>query len=290
MSNEIVTWSSLLLVIATIFYVVFTWRMVREMQATRVADLRSYIVIDIKIHNQQFYLSIENRGKSPARNVTFRVDRDVEIGGRKNLRELPLIKDGVDQFPSNRRYLIRLGATYKFLGDLADGEKRFPKSFAISVVYSYLNEKRATETTVINLSEYLLTHMDVDAQADQLAELNETMKKTLAITSKGVDSLATLSAIAGLSGLEISHRTASLLSSRAEADIHRFDMNMLTHADLINLLGINYDLAARIVTCRFDEGGFESYDDLNKISGISEDVIAKLKTNTYISPRYLNKF
>lgn len=66
-ANLLIALVTVILVCVTIAYAYFTWRIVKEMQITREADVRPYIVVSTIVSGQMFYLLIKNNLRTTAK-------------------------------------------------------------------------------------------------------------------------------------------------------------------------------------------------------------------------------
>jgi hypothetical protein len=65
---------TLVLIVVTSVYVYLTYRLMREAEATRKADLQSEMIVDVDREEGSYYLSIRNLGKNPAWDVQINID------------------------------------------------------------------------------------------------------------------------------------------------------------------------------------------------------------------------
>ena len=172
-SNALMAIMSTLLVIITLLYVAFTWRMVKEMQITREADLRPYIIIDILLADQKFHLLVKNIGKTVAESVTFNIDKNIENMWKNTIGEMPLFKEGVAFFPPGREFVVTLGPTWLFLNKKE--EIKYPLIFTIVVKYKYFGNISKSEPTTINLDEYMNTMSFPDSFAKSVSYTHLTL-------------------------------------------------------------------------------------------------------------------
>jgi len=288
-SEFTVAFLTLLLVLVTIAYAVFTWQMVKEMQITRQADLRPYLIIDSIVIGQMFYLVIKNNGKTAAEKVSFKFDKSVENIWKKKIEELPLFKRGMIFFPPSKEFVITLGPTYFFLGNKKDDIK-YPPNFTIVVEYYYLNKIKTIESTTINLEEYMDTRAYPNEMVKSLETLNKTLEKGLGSIAKNAEKLSKIEAIASPSGLDISHGTVNrilkIFNENAKHKI-KLDLNLATLSELVNFLEIKAETLEKILEKRYEKGYFESFDELKDVEGITDELLEKLEKQTFIcNPRF----
>lgn len=288
-SNFAVALFTLLLVLVTIVYAVFTRQMVKEMQVTRQADLRPYLIIDSIVIGQMFYLVIKNNGKTAAEKVGFKFDKSVENIWKKKIEELPLFKEGITFFPPGKEFVVTLGPTHLFLSNKKE-EIKYPLNFTIIVEYSYFDKIKTTESTVINLGEYMDTRSYPNEMVKSLETLDGTLRKGLDSIAKSAEKLSKIEAIASPSGLDISHGTVNrileIFNENAKYKI-KLNLNLATLPELVDFLEIELKTLEKILEKRYENGYFESFDELKDVEGMTDDLIEKLKKQTFIcNPRF----
>ncbi len=283
-SNLVMALMSILLFLVTFAYAIFTRRMLKEMRLAREADLRPYLLIDVFHVDTIFYLLLKNSGRTAAKNVKFNLDKTVEVIFNKKLNEMPLFKHGVTIFPPEKEFIIKLGSAYMFLGEERN-EARHPSRFEIIVEYSYLNGLKTKETVVINLQEFFQTNPRPDAVAKSIKELSDTINKSLNSIAQSSEKLSRIEEIFSPTGINISqgslYRLAEVIRESSKDKI-RFDLNLSTLMELVELLGIDLKIAENILTKRWSDGYFRSFDDLKDIEGVTDEVIDSLKKQTFI--------
>ncbi len=282
-SNLVLALTSVLLVIITAVYAYLTWRMAKEMQLTRIADLRPYLTVDVVLVGSIFYLVIRNRGKSAAENVKLDFDKDVEVMWKKKFSEFVIFQSGITFFGPGKEYVISLGLHWTFLGEKADAEK-YPKSFTISAEYKYLDNLRAKETTVINLEEFLNTRAYPNEIAKVIENIGDTAGKHLNSLARSVEKLSKLEDIVSPTGLNISQGTLYriLEMSGAPQEKIKFALNLTTLNEFVELLSIESGMAEKILEKRYELGYFESFDDLRGIDGMTDELLGRLKKQAFI--------
>jgi len=283
-ANLVMALTSVLLVLVTAIYALLTWRMAREMHLTRMADLRPYLIIDVVLIGRMFYLIIKNKGKTAAQMVKFNLDKNVETIWKKKLDEMPIFKSGITLFTPGKEFIITLGPDTLFLGRNSE-EAKYPKVFAIAVEYIYFDRIKTTESSVINLEEYMHTRAYPNEVAKTIESIGGIIGKGLNSIAQSAEKLSKLGVIASPTGLDISqgtlYRILGMLNEEAKEKI-RFDLNRATLMELIELLGIELKMAEKILEKRYDDGYFESLDDLNDIDGMTDELLYKLKKQTFI--------
>ena len=181
-ANLVIALTSVLLVLVTAIYALLTWRMAKEMQLTRVADLRPYLIIDVVLIGRIFHLIIKNKGKPAAQLVRFNLDKNVETMWKNKLDEMPIFKSGITFFAPGKEFIITLGPDTLFLGKNS-AEAKHPKVFTIAAEYEYFDRTKTTESSVINLEEYMHTR----AYPNEIAK---TIESIGGVIGKGLNSIA----------------------------------------------------------------------------------------------------
>jgi DNA uptake protein ComE-like DNA-binding protein len=272
-------------VVVMIFYVVFTWRLVRETIKTREADLRPYIFVDTTMRGQRFYLVIRNAGRSPAEKVRFTFDKSVENMWTRKIEEVPLFKNGIEILLPGKEYAVSLGPHWLFLNKDVDTRK-YPAYFSIDVEYSYFQGIRnERKQFVINLEEYRNTERFPDELVKTVETLSSSINSQLKSIADNMEKLATLEAIVRPSGLEISqgttYRFLELLDKEAKEHI-KLDLNLATLSELIQFLDIEPSIAEKVLERRYSIGYFKSYEDIKGLKGMTDELLDKFQRKTII--------
>lgn len=288
-ANLLVALVTVILVCVTFAYAYFTWRIVKEMQISREADLRPYIVISTIVSGQMFYLVIKNNGKTAAQKVRFKFDKSVENIWRKKIDELPLFKDGITFFPPGKEFVITLGQAWLFLSEKRD-EIKYPSTFTISVEYSYFGAKQVCETSVINLAEYMHTNLQPNEIVKSIERLDESLKKSLDSIARSTEKLSKIESIASPSGVDISQGSmywlSEIFNEKATKKI-KLNLNLATLSELVGFLGITQQIAEKILELRESNHFLKSFDELKKIEGMTDEVFEKITRQTFLCNPYL---
>ena len=283
-SNLIMAIMSTLLVFITFAYVVFTKRMVKEMQITREADLRPYIIVDILLSGRKFNLIIKNNGKTAAQKVRFSLNKNVETMWKRKLNEMLIFREGVSFFSPGKEFIISLGPDTLFFGKDTEGSK-YPKDFTIITEYIYFNKIKATETTTINLEEYLYSRPYPSELMKSIENMGSAISAGLNSIAKSAEKMSKIEEISSPTGLDISQGSLYRLAAVFKEDLKhkiRFDLNLTTLMEMVELLGIEPKIAESILEKRYSAGYFRSFDDLKEIENVTDDLIEKLKKHTFI--------
>lgn len=137
--------TSVILVIATTVYVIFTIKLVKETRKSREIELEPHLTMYLEsgeINPTFRYLVVENLGKGIAYNVKFNVLKDVEYEGTPGLKEISIITSGVKYFPGNRKY--------KYI--LTNVEKRYSDNDFIEIKVCYEGKLKDKHTDTFKLN------------------------------------------------------------------------------------------------------------------------------------------
>jgi DNA uptake protein ComE-like DNA-binding protein len=284
-SNLIVAGASVILVVVTVFYVVFTWRLVRETIKTREADLRPYVSIDTTMRGQLFYLVVRNAGRLPAEKVYFTFDKSVENMWTRKIEEISFFKNGIEILLPGKEYAVPLGPSWLFLNKDRDTVK-YPAYFSIDVEYFYLQGiKKQKEKFIINLEEYTNTDRFPDELVKTIELLSSSINSELKSLADNMGKLAKLEDIVRPSGLEISqgttYRFLKMFDKEAKEHI-RLDLNLATLQELIQFLDIEPRVAEKILEHRYSNGYFKSYEDIKGLKGMTDELLDKFQKRTII--------
>ncbi len=284
-SNLIVAGATATLVVVTICYAVFTWRLVKETRITREADLRPYIIVDTILRRGRFHLVVKNIGRSPAENVLFSFDKSFENMFGRRIEEFSLFKNGIRLLQSGKEYVIHLGMSHLFLKNEADKEK-YPSSFSIYVEYSYFQGiKKHKEEFAINLEEYANTEHFPNELVESLDSLSSSVNKQLNSLADDMEKLAKLEAMVKPSGLEVSqgttYRILGMLNREAKEHL-RLDLNLATLSELIQFLDIEPSMAEKVLEHRYSIRYFKSYEDIKGLEGMTDELLDKFQKKTII--------
>lgn len=186
-------YSELILTIITAINVFLVYRtlktskdVIKIMKEQYEAERRPYI--QIRTYYRQGFivcLLIKNVGKSSARNVKFKLEKDIFKFGNSqlNIKEFPLFKEGIKFFPPETEYHIDLGQHWLFFKKEINKEQ-LPLLFKITCTYSFFN-KTITEETLIDIKSFFKTTLPTNETIYELKEL----KKEIAKISKEIGKL-----------------------------------------------------------------------------------------------------
>jgi hypothetical protein len=179
-----------LLVFITGFYAWISYRILKanegvlkEMQLQQEALSRPYISISPVVFpdNPCFFLKIKNTGKTAAKNLKLKMDKDFYKFGNKgdqdNLRNLRAFKENIDSFVPGAEMLFYLAQSFVVFGENPNNEKT-PDNFIIVADYEYAS-KKVSERTIVDLRPFLDSAMPQDPIVQKIQQLTETIEKKI---------------------------------------------------------------------------------------------------------------
>lgn len=175
-----------ILVVITGIYAYLTYKMMQTSKesvkialAQSEAMFRPYIVFEpfVRPNTPFIYLRIKNTGKTAAKNVTLKLDRDFYQFAEKdkNLRETTAFSSTFDSFAPDSEILFGLGQGWILFSETAD-KTITPTQFSISANYSYL-EKEITEIHQIDLRPFVGSEGAKDPVVEELEKIRKTLEK-----------------------------------------------------------------------------------------------------------------
>ena len=190
MSQDIATAITLLLttllVVVTAFYAYVTRRIMRANEAT-LAEIRqqtwetsrAYVSARLSFRYGLCMLELSNEGRTPARFVRLKLDRELVMmgDGKTRVDQLPLFSQTMDTFPPGYRYFIPLwGGTDK------PGEGPVPSQFVVNAAYETLGRSVA-EDIVLDFGLYegglVFPPEKVEDSAQELVSGLRNIQKTI---------------------------------------------------------------------------------------------------------------
>ncbi len=162
---------SFVVTIATVFYVILTWKLVSETKKLRKLHVEPQISIILQQRNDSIRfldLAIQNIGQGPAYKITFEVKEDFENLRYSKIKEIGFIKNGI-------KYLAPDQKIQSFFCDLAERHNpNDPPCAELEVYYYDKLDKKYSETFLFNLSEYY--HL-IQRGTDPLYQMAQSLKK-----------------------------------------------------------------------------------------------------------------
>tara|TARA_R110002020_G_scaffold158989_7_gene342561 strand:- start:479 stop:1093 length:615 start_codon:yes stop_codon:yes gene_type:complete len=143
---------SFLLVLATIVYVFYTYKLVLESRKSREMVLKPYILMYLDSAETDptlKFLNIENIGSGVALEVSFEILKDIELSHPidKTLESRNFLNRKYSQFPPNykfRNYIVSMANNY---------EAKMVAQISIKCFYKDIFNKQYAETFNLNLSD-----------------------------------------------------------------------------------------------------------------------------------------
>lgn len=126
------------LLVVTGVYAYLTYRLVKssEQQSWEVSRPRLVVALRTNQGGQFLMLHIENIGMTPADELRLALDRPVnqQFGKVKDIRETPILKEGLPSLPPQTRVRIGIGVAHSYLHEDADRQLH-PLSFEVTATY-----------------------------------------------------------------------------------------------------------------------------------------------------------
>lgn len=85
----------------------FAWRQVREARTLREEQARPFVIVDFE-PGFLIYLTVENLGRTMAREVSIRFDKPLEssLSGRREIDETPLFREPIPALPPGKKIRV----------------------------------------------------------------------------------------------------------------------------------------------------------------------------------------
>ena len=77
LSSWITAGATVVLVIVTVFYVLYTYRIMKQNKLINGELMRPYVVVDLLLHDNKVFLVIKNIGKRPAKQLRIKPSHDI---------------------------------------------------------------------------------------------------------------------------------------------------------------------------------------------------------------------
>lgn len=182
--DQINDYSSLILVVATIVYVVFTYKLSKETTKLREVETSPFISITLEPFDNSPILSlvIKNIGKAPAYNINFSIDKEFEEFFSYNFenriayfspqQEIVIFGQQYGEFENLSCNSIPIKVTY-----YSKDKKRFDETFQLE--WQYLSKTLLGTDQIAKISDNLAKTVD------ELKKLNTTLKeKSYTVTER----------------------------------------------------------------------------------------------------------
>ena len=102
--SQVAAWAAWATVAIYIVIGLFAWRQVREARTLREEQARPFVIVDFE-PGFLVYLTVENLGRTMARDVSIHFDKPLTSShqGRRELDESPLFREPIPALPQARR-------------------------------------------------------------------------------------------------------------------------------------------------------------------------------------------
>lgn len=132
------------LVIATIVYVYYTYKLVQEARKTREIGMKPHIIMYLdysEVNPSNRYLTIENVGKGVARNVQFRLIKDMEFVTKNDIKvaDRKFLEKTYTYFPPE--YCLK----YYLFNFSNNSEEKMNDSIEVKCSYEDIFNQKTTE-------------------------------------------------------------------------------------------------------------------------------------------------
>lgn len=132
------------LVIATIVYVYYTYKLVQEARKTREIGMKPHIIMYLdysEVNPSNRYLTIENVGKGVARNVQFRLIKDMEFVTKSDIKvaDRKFLEKTYTYFPPE--YCLK----YYLFNFSNNSEEKMNDSIEVKCSYEDIFNQKTTE-------------------------------------------------------------------------------------------------------------------------------------------------
>ncbi len=164
------------LVVITVVYVWFTYRMLKHSQEQSFALARPYVVVDAYAHPGEdiFRLRIRNLGATAAINLRLSLDRSFYKLGQEDpehdISKYPAFTKPMPAFAPKGELIFFLGQVFAY-----KCERTMPTNFNVTAVFEYGGET-ITETTVVDLNIYSKSALNTDPTIYELREMRKALE------------------------------------------------------------------------------------------------------------------
>jgi hypothetical protein len=148
-------------------------RMIAEVRETRDLESAPYVIPFIDINHHIMYFGIKNIGKTVAENVKFEINPELKqyIGG--DIKEIPLIKNGLSSLPPGHEIGTKFAISHKYLNQLDT-----PKKYLVKITFfGGLSKKRREYDQILDLSIYHDLIPDEDMRLSDIVKELENLSK-----------------------------------------------------------------------------------------------------------------
>jgi hypothetical protein len=105
--TAVAAWAAWATVAVYVVLGLFAWRQVREARALREEQARPFVIVDFEA-GWLVYLTVENLGRTMARNVSIKFDKPLtsSLQGRRELDESPLFREPIPTLPPGKKIRV----------------------------------------------------------------------------------------------------------------------------------------------------------------------------------------
>lgn len=170
------TWVTAIIYVAILVYAI---KQVSEAQRLRRAQVRPFVVVDIE-PGWILYLTVENIGTTLARDVRFHFEPELSgtVRPDSELREAPLLRNGVKSLPPRKRYRIFFDSFIE-----RTKEDKLPMEYVATATYTDDEGTTYKDQYVLDLNAFL--HASPEEKG--LPELVKEVEKIRKEVSKWTD-------------------------------------------------------------------------------------------------------
>lgn len=179
---------SLVLVVITGGYVFLTWRiarsngqMIKTMASQFKETIRPYITVSIAVREGVvFVLEIRNSGRSPAKDLTLKIDRDfypfATLSEERNIKNQTAFTSPISTFSPRETLTFDLSQGFN-MDTEKEGKNLTPSEFLINASYEF-SGTFYTEQFHISTKHYMGVHAPKSTE-EHLAKIEEHLRKLL---------------------------------------------------------------------------------------------------------------
>jgi hypothetical protein len=151
----------------------FAWRQVREARKLREAQARPFVVVDFE-PGFLVYLTVENLGRTMARDVRISFDKPLEtsLQGRPEIDESPLFREPIPALPPGKKIRV----LFDQFNDRLNA--KLPLAYEVTLRYrGPAGKKPLTDTYRLDLGMYLGSQLPPKGLAELVTEAENIRKE-----------------------------------------------------------------------------------------------------------------
>ena len=172
--SAVAAWAALATVAIYIVIGLFAWRQVREARTLREEQARPFVIVDFE-PGFLVYLTVENLGRTMARDVSIHFDKPLtsSLQGRRELDESPLFREPIPALPPGKK--IRL--LFDQFNDRT--EAKLPLAYEVTLSYRGPtgNKPPWKDTYRLDLGMYLGSALPPKGIPELVAEVENIRKE-----------------------------------------------------------------------------------------------------------------